>query len=122
MRRPPALLAALLTPLIAGLVLTGCSSSKTTDGGAKPAASANAGTFPVTVGDITLAAKPTRIVSMSPTATDMLFAIGAGSQVVAVDKNSDFFGDPSRLRRRPRISTPTSPTPRRSRRKIQTSW
>lgn len=31
---------------------------------------------------------PTRIVSLSPTATEMLFAIGAGEQVVAVDEYS----------------------------------
>jgi iron complex transport system substrate-binding protein len=31
-----------------------------------------------------------RIVSMSPTATEMLFAIGAGPQVVAVDSNSNY--------------------------------
>jgi len=31
-----------------------------------------------------------RIVSMSPTATEMLFAIGAGGQVVAVDSNSNY--------------------------------
>ena len=33
---------------------------------------------------------PTRIVSLSPTATESLFAIGAGSQVVAVDDQSDY--------------------------------
>ena len=33
---------------------------------------------------------PTRIVSLSPTATEMLFAIGAGDQVVAVDSFSNF--------------------------------
>lgn len=33
---------------------------------------------------------PERIVSMSPTATEMLFAIGAGDQVVAVDSYSNF--------------------------------
>ena len=33
---------------------------------------------------------PSRIVSMSPTATEMLFAIGAGPQVVAVDDQSTF--------------------------------
>jgi iron complex transport system substrate-binding protein len=33
---------------------------------------------------------PTRIVSLSPTATEMLFAIGAGRQVVAVDSDSDY--------------------------------
>jgi iron complex transport system substrate-binding protein len=35
-------------------------------------------------------ATPHRIVSLSPTATESLFAIGAGSQVVAVDDQSDF--------------------------------
>ena len=35
-------------------------------------------------------AEPHRIVSLSPTATEDLFAIGAGSQVVAVDKDSDY--------------------------------
>ena len=38
----------------------------------------------------TAAPKPRRIVSMSPTATEMLFAIGAGGQVVAVDSNSNY--------------------------------
>ncbi len=33
---------------------------------------------------------PHRIVSLSPTATEMLFAIGAGPQVVAVDDDSDY--------------------------------
>jgi iron complex transport system substrate-binding protein len=36
------------------------------------------------------AAPARRIVSMSPTATEMLFAIGAGGQVVAVDSNSNY--------------------------------
>jgi len=35
-------------------------------------------------------AVPTRIVSLSPTATEDLFAIGAGKQVVAVDDQSDY--------------------------------
>jgi iron complex transport system substrate-binding protein len=46
--------------------------------------------FPVTVGDLTLEAKPERIVSLSPTATEMLYAIGAGGQVVAVDEYSTY--------------------------------
>jgi iron complex transport system substrate-binding protein len=33
---------------------------------------------------------PTHIVSLSPTATEMLFAIGAGSQVIAVDDQSNY--------------------------------
>ena len=36
------------------------------------------------------AAMPTRIVSLSPTATEDLFAIGAGKQVVAVDNQSTY--------------------------------
>ena len=44
----------------------------------------------VTVAGITLDSPPERIVSLSPTSTEMLFAIGAGDEVVAVDKNSNF--------------------------------
>ncbi len=36
------------------------------------------------------AAAPHRIISLSPTATESLFAIGAGPQVVAVDNQSDY--------------------------------
>ncbi len=50
--------------------------------------------FPVTVhaanGNITISKRPTRIVSLSPTATEDLFAVGAGKQVVAVDDQSDY--------------------------------
>ena len=34
--------------------------------------------------------RPARIVSLSPTATEMLFAVGAGKQVVAVDDQSNY--------------------------------
>jgi iron complex transport system substrate-binding protein len=48
--------------------------------------------YPVTVaagnGNITIVARPTRILSLSATATQMLYTIGAGSQVVGVDKYS----------------------------------
>lgn len=50
--------------------------------------------FPVTVtaanGEVTIERKPRRIVSLSPTATESLFAIGAGPQVIAVDDQSDY--------------------------------
>jgi iron complex transport system substrate-binding protein len=51
--------------------------------------------FPVVIHEvggasITLNHQPKRIVSLSPTATEMLFAIGAGSQVVAVDDQSNY--------------------------------
>lgn len=44
----------------------------------------------VTVAGITLDSPPERIVSLSPTSTEMLFAIGAGDEVVAVDKYSNY--------------------------------
>ena len=55
---------------------------------------ARATPFPVSVtvdnGKVTIRKRPTRIVSLSPTATETLFAIGAGDQVVAVDDQSDY--------------------------------
>jgi len=50
--------------------------------------------FPKTVetanGPITIEARPEHIVSLSPTSTEVLFAIGAGGQVVAVDDQSNY--------------------------------
>ena len=52
--------------------------------------SETASRFPVTLGKVVIEARPERIVSLSPTATEMLFAVGAGDQVVAVDDQSDY--------------------------------
>jgi iron complex transport system substrate-binding protein len=41
-------------------------------------------------GPVTVSKRPGRIVSLSPTATESLFAVGAGKQVVAVDDQSDY--------------------------------
>lgn len=50
--------------------------------------------FPVTVsdasGEVIIDSRPERIVSLSSTGTEMLFAIGAGDQVVAVDEFSTY--------------------------------
>lgn len=50
--------------------------------------------FPTTIeadnGEVTIEAIPNSIVSLSSTATEMLFAIGAGDQVVAVDDQSNY--------------------------------
>lgn len=48
------------------------------------------GTFEADNGLVTIESKPESIVSLSPVATEMLFAIGAGSQVVAVDEESNY--------------------------------
>jgi iron complex transport system substrate-binding protein len=56
--------------------------------------------YPVTVdtpnGELTIDERPARIVSLSPTATEMLFAIGADGQVVAVDDQSNYPADAPR--------------------------
>ena len=53
-----------------------------------------AATFPVTVtddvGEVVIEERPEAVVSLSPTHTEMLFAVGAGEQVVAADEFSDF--------------------------------
>lgn len=50
--------------------------------------------FPVTIeadnGQVTVEERPDSIVSLSSTATEMLFAIGAGPQVIAVDDQSNY--------------------------------
>ena len=46
--------------------------------------------FPVTVAGVVIPERPAAIVSLSPTATEMLFAVGAGDQVIAVDEFSNF--------------------------------
>jgi iron complex transport system substrate-binding protein len=90
-RQTPALLAATLA---AALVAAGCGGDGSGgDGGGDSAAGASprpGASFPVTVGGLTLDESPTKIVSLSPTATEMLFAIGAGTQVTAADSNSNF--------------------------------
>jgi len=50
--------------------------------------------FPLTLRSggraVVLEHRPSRVVSLSPTATEMLFAVGAGDQVVAVDEDSNY--------------------------------
>ncbi|MCA0144377.1 ABC transporter substrate-binding protein [Blastococcus sp. LR1] len=82
----PALLLALL------LAVTACGGGDSGSGSA--AESSDSAAFPVTVtgsnGEVTLEEQPESIVSLSPSATEMLFAIGAGDQVKAVDDYSNF--------------------------------
>ena len=60
-------------------------------------AMASEAVYPVTVGDLTLDAQPMRIISLSPTATEMLYAVGAGAQVVAVDEYSNYTDEAAAL-------------------------
>ena len=95
---PQRLFAAALAAAAAAATLAGCSSA-----GSSTAASAAASAtpksalvpvFPTTLsaanGKVTIPSEPKRIVSLDPTATEDLYAIGAGSQVVAVDQDSDY--------------------------------
>ncbi|MDO9444482.1 MAG: ABC transporter substrate-binding protein [Dehalococcoidia bacterium] len=100
-RRKRAALAAGVVAL--ALIVTACG-----DEAAEPAATATEAAptatasvaaalpaFPLTVTDssgasIVIEARPERIVSHSPAVTEILFAIGAGAQVVAVDDFSDY--------------------------------
>ncbi|MGB5936562.1 MAG: helical backbone metal receptor [Ornithinimicrobium sp.] len=93
----------LAAPLALILGLSACGSSDTessnepttessADNSSEAAAAADE--FPVTVssdaGEVTLDQAPASIVSLSPTSTEILFAIGAGDQVVAVDSYSTY--------------------------------
>ncbi|SNX97982.1 iron complex transport system substrate-binding protein [Geodermatophilus sabuli] len=73
--------------------MSACAGDDAATGDAGAATTAT-GAFPVTVsgdaGELTIDERPEAIVSMSASATEMLFAIGAGDQVEAVDTTSDF--------------------------------
>jgi iron complex transport system substrate-binding protein len=93
--RPLAALAAVLLTL--ALVACGGDDDEAASAPATSSAAAEttaAPEFPVTVeadnGRVTLAEKPDAVVSLSATATESLFAIGAGDQVIAVDDQSNY--------------------------------
>ncbi len=76
--------------LVFCLLAAGC-----TGGSRQESSNSPSGTrFPVTVnaanGEVEIRSRPVRIVSLSPTATEILFAVGAGRQVVAVDEFSNY--------------------------------
>jgi iron complex transport system substrate-binding protein len=78
-----------VVPLIAVCVLAACAGSTSSP----PAGQTTH--FPLTIQQpdgtsVTIPKQPQRIVSLSATATEMLFAIGAGAQVIAVDDQSNY--------------------------------
>jgi iron complex transport system substrate-binding protein len=83
--------------LVVVLAAPAACGAPSTDGGTQPPTTSPSASFPVTVeaanGSVTVAARPSRIVSLSPTITEMLFAVGAGDQVEAVDELSTFPAD-----------------------------
>lgn len=87
----------------AALVACGSSHAQTPTPGPKAAAAVSTGAaFPITVTDssntqVVFNQAPKRIISYSPAATEVLFAVGAGSQVVAVDKFSNYPKDTDAL-------------------------
>ena len=90
-----------VVPAAASLVLVAslaaCGAAKATQA---PGVTAATGAFPVSVstaaGTVRIARRPTRILCLSPSATQMLYAIGAGHQVVGVDKYSWYPADAPR--------------------------
>ncbi|MFD0774736.1 ABC transporter substrate-binding protein [Streptomonospora algeriensis] len=86
-RRLPAAL------LLAALTLSACGGTQNSGQDQENSGGKDAG-FPVTVedasGEVAIGSEPQRIVSLTPSATEMLFAIGAGDQVAAVDEHSDY--------------------------------
>jgi len=87
-------LAAGVLAVAAAAMVAGCSSSSSPAAATASSTPASASQYPMTVtasnGKVTIKAKPDRIISLSPTATEDLYAVGAGSQVVAVDSDSDY--------------------------------
>jgi iron complex transport system substrate-binding protein len=92
MQRPIITSALVLTAL--SLFTAACGDDSTV--ASKGAASSDAllpTTATVAASTTTSAPKPTRIVSLAPTLTEMLFAVGAGPQVIAVDDQSNYPAD-----------------------------
>jgi cobalamin transport system substrate-binding protein len=87
---PKHLLATSAKLVAAAVVAAACGVATPTTAPNTPSAA-----FPVTINEaggasVTIPKQPHRIVSLSPTATEMLYAIEAGPQVVAVDEQSNY--------------------------------
>ena len=82
--------AARIITLALAMLIAACQSSSTGQSSSPPSTH-----YPLTIQEsngstVTIAQRPVRIVSLSPSATEMLFAINAGPQVIAVDEQSNY--------------------------------
>jgi iron complex transport system substrate-binding protein len=79
--------------VVALAACSGCGGAGTADT-KQAAARAISPAFPLTLqtssGSVTIPHRPSRIISLSPSATEDLYAVGAGKQVVAVDSYSTY--------------------------------
>ena len=83
----------------------------TSEATATAGTTASPSTFPVTVNDqegkpLTLPKQPKAIISFSPGVTEILFAIGAGPQVIAADQFSDYPAEAKALKQRVKYTGP----------------
>ena len=92
-RRLPAI-AAVVALVAAAAGCGGSAASPAPNRTSASGAAATSGSFPVTIaaanGPVHITKLPTSIISLAPTATEMLYAIGAGKQVTAVDVDSNY--------------------------------
>ncbi len=85
-----------LAAILLAVTLAACSNDGGSPAGETPTPIAEAGDgFPTTLTgsdgrDLTLESPPQRMVVLSPGHVEILFAIGAGDQVIAVEQNADF--------------------------------
>jgi iron complex transport system substrate-binding protein len=79
-----------LTPVLAAALAAALLVLPSAGAGVRAATPAFPATITAGNGKVTISERPSRIVSLSSSATEILFAIGAGPQVIAVDDQSDF--------------------------------
>ncbi len=110
----PRTLVPILLALVAGLAIA-CGDSvpaaSTPEATAAASAPTPPATFPITASDqegkpLTLAKQPRAIISFSPGVTEILFAIGAGPQVIAADQFSDYPAEAKALKQRVKYTSP----------------
>jgi len=92
-RRRPA--GFVLLPALVAVLLAGCGVAATPTPAASPSPSPLAEPYPLTLTDdegtaVTIAARPAKIVSLTPATTEILFAVGAGPRVQGVTDADDY--------------------------------